>query len=53
MNGDWKNGGSCDNTTPVSLGKELSQDESSDSVAVGAVKGAMVKLFDLTALSHL
>lgn len=53
VNGDWNTGGSCDNTTPMSLGKELLQDESSDSVAAGAVKGTRVKLLDVTALSQL
>ncbi|KAK1549976.1 hypothetical protein Q3G72_011648 [Acer saccharum] len=30
VNGDWNTGGSCDNTTPMSIGKEVLQDESSD-----------------------
>lgn len=52
FNGDWNTGGTCDNTTP-SEGKEVSQDESSDSVAAGAVKGTNVTLLDITALSQL
>lgn len=51
FNGDWNTGGSCDNTTP-SEGKEVLQDESSDPVAAGAVKGTKVKLLDITAPSQ-
>lgn len=52
FNGDWNTGGTCDNTTP-SLGEEVLQDESSDPVAAGAVKGTKVTLTDITALSQL
>ncbi|KAK6944727.1 Trichome birefringence-like, N-terminal domain [Dillenia turbinata] len=48
FNGDWNTGGTCDNTTPPE-GKEVLQDESSDSVAGGAVKGTRVRLLDITA----
>ncbi|XP_058214294.1 protein trichome birefringence-like 16 isoform X1 [Rhododendron vialii] len=51
FNGDWNTGGTCDNTTP-SL-QEVLQDESSDPVAAGAVKGTKVTLTDITALSQL
>ncbi|XP_050218435.1 protein trichome birefringence-like 16 isoform X2 [Mercurialis annua] len=53
VNGDWNTGGSCDNTTPMSIGKEVLQDESSDYSAGRAVKGTGVKLLDVTALSQL
>ncbi|KAL6974620.1 hypothetical protein U1Q18_028804 [Sarracenia purpurea var. burkii] len=53
FNGDWNSGGTCDNTTPLSGGKEVLQDESSDPLAAGAVKGTNVKLLDITALSQL
>ncbi|KAK9275979.1 hypothetical protein L1049_023255 [Liquidambar formosana] len=53
FNGDWNTGGSCDNTTPMSEGKEILQDESSDTVAAAAVKGTRVKLLDITAPSQL
>ncbi|RXH74820.1 hypothetical protein DVH24_029541 [Malus domestica] len=43
--------GSCDNTTRMSIGKELLQEVSSDSDAAGAAKGTGVKLLDTTALS--
>lgn len=52
VNGDWNTGGSCDNTTPMSIGKEVLQDESSDYSAGSAVKGTGVKLLDITALSQ-
>ncbi|KAK6941274.1 Trichome birefringence-like, N-terminal domain [Dillenia turbinata] len=52
FHGDWNTGGTCDNTTP-SEGKEVLQDESSDSVAAGAVKGTRVRLLDITAPSEL
>lgn len=50
FNGDWNSGGTCDSTTPGAL--EVVQDESSDSIASGAVKGTDVKLLDITALSQ-
>ncbi|GKD52068.1 trichome birefringence-like protein 14 [Tanacetum coccineum] len=50
FNGDWNSGGTCDSTTPGSL--EVVQDESTDSIASGAVKGTNVKLLDITALSQ-
>ncbi|XP_010323992.1 protein trichome birefringence-like 14 isoform X1 [Solanum lycopersicum] len=53
FNGDWNTGGTCDNTTPLSGGKEVVQDESSDAGAAAAVKGTAVKLLDITALSQL
>ncbi|GJZ38048.1 trichome birefringence-like protein 14 [Tanacetum coccineum] len=49
FNGEWNTGGTCDSTTPGSL--EVLQDESSDPIAAGAVKGTNVKLLDVTALS--
>lgn len=52
VNGDWNTGGSCDNTTPMSIGKEVLQDESGDYSAGSAVKGTGVKLLDITALSQ-
>ncbi|KAJ8767447.1 hypothetical protein K2173_017491 [Erythroxylum novogranatense] len=53
FNGEWNTGGSCDNTTPMSVGKEVLQDDSSDYSAGHAVKGTGVKLLDITALSQL
>ncbi|XP_015889015.2 protein trichome birefringence-like 16 isoform X1 [Ziziphus jujuba] len=53
VGGEWNTGGSCDNTIPMSVGKEVSQDESSDEAAASAVKGTGVKLLDITALSQL
>ncbi|KAJ8528029.1 hypothetical protein K7X08_015480 [Anisodus acutangulus] len=53
FNGDWNTGGTCDNTTPLSEGKEVLQDESSDHDAARAVRGTAVKLLDITALSQL
>ncbi|KAM7513067.1 hypothetical protein LguiB_011942 [Lonicera macranthoides] len=53
FNGDWNTGGTCDNTTPLSGGKEVLQDESADPLAGGAVKGKKVKILDVTALSQL
>ncbi|KAJ7956001.1 Protein trichome birefringence-like [Quillaja saponaria] len=53
MGGDWNTGGSCDNTTPMSVGKEILADESSDQLVAGAVQGTRVKLLDITALSQL
>ncbi|KAL3535508.1 hypothetical protein ACH5RR_003969 [Cinchona calisaya] len=53
FNGDWNTGGTCDNTSPISAGKEVVQDESIDPLAAGAVKGTGVKLLDITALSQL
>ncbi|KAL3532712.1 hypothetical protein ACH5RR_006233 [Cinchona calisaya] len=53
FNGDWNTGGTCDNTSPSSAGKEVIEDESTDTVAAGAVKGTGVKLLDITALSQL
>ncbi|XP_071728550.1 protein trichome birefringence-like 14 [Rutidosis leptorrhynchoides] len=50
FNGDWNSGGTCDSTTPGAL--EVVQDESSDSIASGAVKGTNVKLLDITGLSQ-
>ncbi|GMG99820.1 hypothetical protein Nepgr_001660 [Nepenthes gracilis] len=53
FNGEWNTGGSCENTTPLARGSKVQQDESSDPVAAGAVKGTKVKLIDITALSQL
>ncbi|XP_042036737.1 protein trichome birefringence-like 14 isoform X1 [Salvia splendens] len=53
FNGDWDTGGTCDNTTPLSGGKEVLKDDSSDPVAAHAVRGTGVKLLDITALSEL
>lgn len=53
FNGDWNTGGTCDNTTPLSGGKEVLKDDSSDPVAAQAVKGTNVKPLDITALSEL
>ncbi|CAH8390816.1 unnamed protein product [Eruca vesicaria subsp. sativa] len=52
VGGEWNTGGSCNNTTPMSIGKEVLQEESSDYSAGHAVKGTGVKLLDITALSH-
>ncbi|XP_004508004.1 protein trichome birefringence-like 16 isoform X3 [Cicer arietinum] len=51
--GEWNTGGSCDNTKPMSVGKEILEEESSDQVAASAVKGTRVKLLDITSLSQL
>ncbi|XP_047339001.1 protein trichome birefringence-like 16 isoform X2 [Impatiens glandulifera] len=53
FNGEWNTGGSCDKTTPMEGGSEVKQDESSDLVVGGAVKGMKVKILDITALSQL
>lgn len=53
VNGDWNTGGSCDHTTPLAGGSEVTQDHSSDTVAEGAVMGTKVKLLDITAFSQL
>ncbi|KAG2280038.1 hypothetical protein Bca52824_051258 [Brassica carinata] len=53
VGGEWNTGGSCNNTTPMSIGKEVLQEESSDYSAGHAVKGSGVKLLDITALSHI
>ncbi|KAK1275386.1 hypothetical protein QJS04_geneDACA012890 [Acorus gramineus] len=53
MNGDWNSGGSCNNTTPLAGGSEVTQDGSVDSVAEGAARGTKVQLLDVTALSRL
>ncbi|PKI43507.1 hypothetical protein CRG98_036109 [Punica granatum] len=52
VGGDWNTGGSCDNTNPMSIGKEVSQDESSDYSAWSAVRGTKVKLLSITGLSQ-
>jgi len=51
--GDWNTGGSCDNTKPMSVGKEILEEESSDQGAAHAVKGTGVRLLDITAVSQL
>ncbi|KAK7388273.1 hypothetical protein VNO78_23086 [Psophocarpus tetragonolobus] len=53
VGGDWNTGGSCDNTKPMSVGKVILGEESSDENAAHAVKGTEVKLLDITALSQL
>ncbi|CAN8252465.1 unnamed protein product [Cochlearia groenlandica] len=53
VGGEWNTGGSCNNTTPMSIGKEVLQEESSDHSAGHAVKGTGVKLLDITALSNI
>lgn len=53
FNGEWNTGGSCDNTEPLVGGSEVTQEESSDPIIGGAVKGTRVKLLDITALSQL
>ncbi|KAJ1418806.1 PMR5 N-terminal domain [Sesbania bispinosa] len=52
VGGDWNTGGSCDNTKPMSVGKEILEEESSDPVAANAVKGTGVKLLDITGPSQ-
>ncbi|XP_028782763.1 protein trichome birefringence-like 16 isoform X2 [Neltuma alba] len=51
--GEWNTGGSCNNTTPMSIGKEILDEESTDQNAAHAVKGTGVKLLDITAISQL
>ncbi|KAM7276324.1 hypothetical protein ACFE04_018190 [Oxalis oulophora] len=51
--GDWNTGGSCDNTTPLTEGSEVSQDGSGDTVVESAVKGTRIKILDITAMSGL
>ena len=53
VNGDWNARGSCDNTTLLAGGSEVTQDESSDPVVEGAGKGTKVKILDITAISQL
>lgn len=53
VNGDWNTGGSCNNTTPLSHGGIVVQDNSSDLLAADAVRGTNVTLLDITALSQL
>lgn len=53
FNGEWNTGGSCENTTPLARGSEVTQEESSDQVIANAVRGTKVKLLDITALSQL
>ncbi|KAJ4982018.1 hypothetical protein NE237_032855 [Protea cynaroides] len=52
-NGDWNTGGNCDNTTPLTGGSEVSQNQSSDPVAADAAKGTGIKILDITPLSEL
>ncbi|XVF14832.1 hypothetical protein REPUB_Repub09cG0095400 [Reevesia pubescens] len=52
-NGDWNTGGTCNNTTPLTRGSEVLQDESSDKVVESAVRGTKVKILDITAISEL
>ncbi|CAM0949625.1 unnamed protein product [Alopecurus aequalis] len=53
FNGEWNTGGTCDNTNPLSKGNKVSQNQSEDADAEGAVKGTRIKLLDITALSRL
>ncbi|EOA20311.1 hypothetical protein CARUB_v10000619mg [Capsella rubella] len=53
VGGEWNTGGSCNNTNPMSIGKEVLQEESSDYSAGRSVKGTGVKLLDITALSNI
>ncbi|GAB4855691.1 Protein trichome birefringence-like 16 [Ancistrocladus abbreviatus] len=53
FNGDWNTGGSCENTTPLAKGSKVLQDESSDPLIAGAIRGTKVRLLDITALSQL
>ncbi|KAL2939796.1 Protein trichome birefringence-like 16 [Bienertia sinuspersici] len=53
FNGDWNSGGTCDNTNPLSKGKEVVKEESGDLMAAMAVKGTKVKFLDITGLSEL
>ncbi|KAG2398672.1 Protein trichome birefringence-like 16 [Vigna angularis] len=53
VGGDWNTGGSCNSTTPMSVGKEILGEESTDKVVANAVKGTRVKILDITALSQL
>lgn len=53
FHGDWNTGGRCDNMVPLARGGEVTQDESSDPVVGGAVKGTKVKILDVTAISEL
>ncbi|XP_019200172.1 PREDICTED: protein trichome birefringence-like 14 isoform X2 [Ipomoea nil] len=52
-NGEWNTGGRCENTIPLTKGSEIWQDESSDPVVGGAVKGTNVRILDITAISEL
>ncbi|KAA3477106.1 protein trichome birefringence-like 16 isoform X2 [Gossypium australe] len=52
VNGDWNIEGSCNNTKPMSIGKEVLQEGSSDHAAVSVVRWTGVKLLDITALSQ-
>ncbi|XP_010666846.2 protein trichome birefringence-like 14 isoform X1 [Beta vulgaris subsp. vulgaris] len=53
FNGDWNTGGSCDNTNPLSKGKEVLKEESGDPISAMAVKRTNVTFLDITALSEL
>ncbi|KAK4266077.1 hypothetical protein QN277_027049 [Acacia crassicarpa] len=53
VGGEWNTGGSCNNTTPMSIGKEILDEESTDQNAAHAVKGTDVVLLDITAVSQL
>ncbi|XP_047337795.1 protein trichome birefringence-like 14 [Impatiens glandulifera] len=53
LNGDWNTGGTCDNITPLSNGKEVFKEVSDDPFPAGAVKGKNVKFLDVTAISKL
>lgn len=52
-NGEWNTGGNCDNTTPLTKGSGVWQDDSNDPAIAGAVKGTRVRVLDITAISEL
>jgi len=54
-NGEWYNGGTCDNTIPFMSEKndQVQTHKASDLVPAKAVEGTRVKLLDITALSAL
>lgn len=52
-NGDWNTGGTCNNTTPLTRGSEVVQDESNDKAVEDAVKGTKIKILDINAISEL
>ncbi|CAI0448137.1 unnamed protein product [Linum tenue] len=51
--GEWNTGGSCDSTIPMSIGKEVADEESKDYSAWHAVQGTGVKILDITSSSKL
>lgn len=53
FNGDWNTGGTCDNTNPLSKGKEILKYKPSDFAAARALKGTNITFLDITGLSEL